>query len=296
MINRKLLYWGVFLVAAGGVLLVAQSDAVSRDVVDGALRLWPLLVIGLGLGLLLRHTRFTVAGGMLAAAMPGLLIGGLVTAAPDLSMDCRLAEPSSYATREGTFAGAASVNLTLSCGDVTVTTAPGSGWRVETGDTTRVAPVIDASAYRLSVVSADPHGRVGFWGGDTFRVALPTTTPLDVSAEVNAGHGTFDLTRATLSRLTMRVNAAAATVRLPDTGVLDASFDVNAAKLTICAPSDLGLRIHEETTLGSANLVGLVRNGNAWESPNYASATHHADLTVSVNVGSVDVNAEGGCK
>jgi hypothetical protein len=48
--------------------------------------------------------------------------------------------------------------------------------------------------------------------------------------------------------------------------------------------------------LGSANYAGLVRNGDVWESPGYSMANHHADVTITANVGSVDINPAGGCQ
>ncbi len=322
MVNRKLMYWGVFLVAAGGVLLVAQSAA-GAQAIEELLRMWPLLVIGLGAGLLLRYSRIarvSLAGGLLAAAMPGLVLGALVAEAPDVrdvSMDCRIANVADYDTREGSFDGPAAVDVKLDCGDVTITTVPGRGWQVQAGDTGGPAPVIEVSADRLSVESSrQTHG---FWssGGDSFRIAIPRETLLDLRSVVNAGHGEYDLvdgrfgtvrldvnagearvdlTGATVARLAMDLNAASATVRLPATGDLEAEFDVNAAALVICTPENLGLRIHEDATLSSSTYNGLIRTGNAWESPDYQSATSHADVTVSANVGSVDVNPVGGCK
>ena len=71
-VNRRFLNWGVFLVAIGGVLVVADLAAVDSATIADALALWPLAIIAIGVGLILRRTRFNVAGGMLAAAIPGL--------------------------------------------------------------------------------------------------------------------------------------------------------------------------------------------------------------------------------
>jgi hypothetical protein len=87
-VNRRFLNWGVFLVAAGGVVLVAQGNSVDSEAVAQALRLWPIAVIALGVGLLLRRTRLGLPAGVLAAAMPGLLLGGLVVAAPQMVPGC----------------------------------------------------------------------------------------------------------------------------------------------------------------------------------------------------------------
>ena len=316
--NRRILYWGIFLVAAGAVMLVAQSDAVSDDVVAQAMRLWPVVLIALGIGLLLRRTRFGLAGGMLAAAMPGLLLGGLVVTAPRIGLDCGIGRPVTSATRQGTFDGQASVDLRLACGDLTVTTVPGTGWLLQAGNTNGRQAAVDVSANRLSIASS---GRQRFFdlarGGDAWQLSLPVANRLDLAAEVDAGRGRFDLAgaqlgdvrlavnagdarvdlgQATLAHLSLRVNAASASLHLPSGSDYGADLSVNAGSLRVCATSDLGLRVHTQTVLASAKLNGLIRSGDSWESPGYATALHHADLAITANVGSVDVNPMGGCQ
>lgn len=318
MVSRKLLYAGVFLVAAGAAMLLVRGEAVDETFVLEALRFWPVLVIGLGVGLVLRGTRFRLAGGMIAAAMPGLLLGGLVMAAPDMTPECRLEDPAAYSTRQGTFERAASVDLRIDCGELSITTTPGTGWRVRTGETSSTAPTVGVSTGRLSVRSAEQRDHLGLpFGSDSVAVSLPTGSALDLSAEVNVGIGRLDLTGTQLGavdlrvnvgeleadltgtqlgRLSVTLNGGEASVRLPATGDFDVQFDVNAAEIEVCAPAGLGLRITQDVVLGSTNYSGLVRNGDAWETPGYSTATHHADVTVSVNVGSVDVTPEGDCK
>jgi hypothetical protein len=320
-VNRRLLNWGVFFIATGGVLLAAQGGALGDDAIVQALRLWPVLVIALGVALLLRRTRFSLAGGMLAAAVPGLLIGGMLVAAPaavaQVGPACNGNGPASVATRGGAFSGAASVDLRLTCGELTVTTGSGRGWTLETGNGTGTAATVDASADRLVVASSTRERGLGFVrGADSWNLTLPTANPLDLATDVSAGRGRLhlagarlgdvrlavnagemsaDLAQATLEHLSVTVNAGSASLRLPaqDFG---ADLAVNAGALRLCAPSDLGLRIRREGVLTAATYPGLVRSGDTWESPGYATANHHADVTISANVASVDVNPMGGCK
>jgi hypothetical protein len=317
-VDRRFLYLGVFLVAMGGVLLIAQSAAITTEDVAQALRLWPVLVIALGIGLLLRRTRFDVQGGMLAAAMPGLLLGGVIVATPEMAIDCDGVDPVTFATRQGTFSGAASVELTLACGEMSVTTAPGSAWQLQTGSTDGAAPVVAVSPDRLTVASSNRERPFGVSrGDDVWRVALPVASTLDLAAEISAGRGRFDLagaqlgdvdlvvnagearvdlTEATVARLSMHVSAARVSLLLPADSDLDADLMVNAGALTVCAAPELGLRIHHDGVLESTTFGGLVRSGDSWESPGYSMANHHADVTVSVNVGSVHINPVGGCR
>ncbi len=87
-VNRGLLYTGIFLVAIGAVLVAADVGAIDTARLTDALRLWPLAVIAIGASLVLRRSRFSLQGGMLAAALPGLILGGAIAVAPTYVPDC----------------------------------------------------------------------------------------------------------------------------------------------------------------------------------------------------------------
>lgn len=319
MINRKALFAGVFLAAAGAVMLVGEGSAAAADVITQALRLWPLAVIAIGLGLLARHTRLGLAGTMVAAAIPGLLLGGVVVAAPtvDMSAICDRTEGAATTSRTGTFDGPATVDLDLACGDLSVTTNAGRDWSVNTLDLPGHRATIIDSGTRLAVSSND--GRRS-WGlgrdGDRWRIALPTDLRFDLDASINAGSGRLDLadarigrlglevnagdaradlTGAAVSRLDVHVNAGSARVILP---AADLTGDVaaSAGSIEICAPSDLGIRATGDAVLGDTTFNGLIRAGDAWETPGYSTSTHQAELSVSASAGSVVINPQGGCK
>jgi hypothetical protein len=322
-IDRRALYAGVFFIAMGGVLLIGQSALVSDADLGAFLRLWPVLLIALGAGLLLRRTRFSIAGGMLAAAIPGLLLGGVVAAAPRADLDwehgwdCTYAGPIPMVERDGTFDGPATVDLDLACGEVAVTMVPGRGWVLGPGNSSDRPAIVEVSGDRLVVASPTGHRPFDFErGSDAWRLELPTGERIDLDAEISGGHGSFDLggaelgrvvlgvnggeivvglDEATLEDLFVSVNAGEAGIELPDAD-FSGDLDVNAGSLAVCAPSDLGLRIRSTGTLASTAFTGLVRVGETWQTPGYDQAIHHADVTVTVNVGSVDLNPKGACK
>jgi len=314
-VSRRTLYLGVFLISFGAVWLLARGQAADAWLTQ-ALGLWPLVVIALGVGLLLRRTRLALLGGIVAAAVPGLLLGGVVVAAPDISMGCGGDGPATYATQTGSFAGAAAVQLRLACGEASVTTAPGSDWEVRVGDGGTV-PTVEATDGRLTVRSAIPTHRFGVpLGSDRWLVSLPTAVPIDLVTEVDAGRAdlvlagahlgraefqvnagalTVDLGGASVDKLTLVVNAGAATLRLPDGSAFSADVRVAAGKVTICVPAGLGLRVSRSGDLGSFDAGPLVRRGAAWESADYATSAHRAEMNITVNVGSVDIVSEGAC-
>lgn len=318
-VNRRFLYWGVFLVAIGGVLVVADLAAVDSATIEHALRLWPLAIIAIGLGLILRRTRFSVAGGMLAAAMPGLLLGGAFAVVPHFSVDCGgRGQPVSYTTTQGTFAGPATVSVNSGCGSVVVNTAAGSAWQLNAGNTANRVPIVNSTAQSLSIDAGAKDGWHLFDAGrDSWDLTLPTSRIDDLSLVVNAGKGNIDLPGAQLGRLDVvtnaaetivdasgaslsglsgAVNAGLLSVHLPSDSDISGSLTVNAGALQVCTPPGLGLRVSHGGVLSGIKVNGLEASGADWQSPDYASAAHRADLNVIVNVGAVEINPIGGCK
>ncbi|HEX7951003.1 MAG TPA: hypothetical protein VF494_11685 [Candidatus Limnocylindrales bacterium] len=318
-VNRRFLYWGVFLVATGGVLVVAELAAVDSGTIADSLRLWPLAIVAIGVGLILRRTRFGVAGGLLAAAVPGLLLGGAFAVAPHFSVDCGAhGTPVSFVTNQGTFDGPATVSVTSRCGTLVVDTATGSGWVLNGGNTDNRAPVVNATSRTLSIDS----GATGGWrffdsGRDSWDLTLPTSRIDDLSLVVNAGRGQIDLAGAQLGRLDLTTNAAETivdvsgasltglsgavnagllSVHLPSGNDVSGSLTVNAGALQVCTPPGLGLRVTRGGVLSGIKVNGLQVSGDTWQSPDYSSATHRADLNVVINVGAVEINPIGGCR
>jgi hypothetical protein len=116
--------------------------------------------------------------------------------------------------------------------------------------------------------------------------------------KVNAGDAHADLSQASTDGLSVEVNAGNASVALPSGSDTDGSITVNAGSVNICTPPDLGLRFNTSQGLAGTNFneAGLVQSGGTWTSPNYGSAAHKADLSISVNLGSATLNPSGGCK
>jgi hypothetical protein len=73
----------VFLLAAGAVTLLVVTGVVDPAAVTSAMIvLWPLAIIAIGLGLVLRRSPAALPAGIVAAMLPGLAFGGSVAAIP----------------------------------------------------------------------------------------------------------------------------------------------------------------------------------------------------------------------
>ena len=67
-IDRNLLNWGVFFIALGGIPLAVDQAWLEPGVARDLGQLWPLILVGIGLGLMLRWTPLAWFGGALVAA------------------------------------------------------------------------------------------------------------------------------------------------------------------------------------------------------------------------------------
>ena len=317
-INRRFLYLGTFLVAIGAVLVVADVTGVDEAAVLDWLRLWPLAVVAIGGGIILRRTRFNLASGVIAAVLPGLVLGGAFAAGPRIA-DCGAHdEPLTVITREGTFDGPSRVDVRTGCGSLVLTTAPGNRWLLNAGNTIEREPTIEATATSLSI----GYGRSERWQGfatgrDAWHLTLPTSHIDDLALVVNAGEGDVDLTGADVGQLDVTTNAGQTTLDLADTSLASMSATVNAGQLSValpssadvtgsivvnagaldvCVPDGVGLRVRRTGDIGSTTYADEDQEAAVWQNPEFDSALHRTDLTVTVNLGSVNINPTGGCK
>ncbi|HYN70235.1 MAG TPA: hypothetical protein VEX41_08495 [Candidatus Eisenbacteria bacterium] len=319
-INRRFLYAGTFLVALGGVLVATDLAAIDTAALTDVLRLWPLAVIVIGLGVVLRRNpQLSLSSGMLAAAVPGLVLGGAFAVAPSFTGDCgNKVEQAITQRQEGSFDGPATISVDGGCGSITITTAPGKAWRLEAGTTLGQAASLRASSRSLSIQSAGGEDLSFFSGGRAFwNVTLPTSQIDDLAVAVSAGTGQVDLPGARIGRLDLTgslsqvtldlsdasveylsgaINLGQLSVQLPAQSDLNGSVVVDGGMLEICSAPGAGLSVVATGSPRELNVEGVELDGSEWQSPDYESAAHKAEILVEVNFGAVEINPIGGCR
>lgn len=78
-IHRDLAGWGLFFVVAGGIPLAVQTGLLPPTVLDRWWSFWPLILVGVGLGLMFTRTSLEILGGLLVSASLGLMAAGILT-------------------------------------------------------------------------------------------------------------------------------------------------------------------------------------------------------------------------
>jgi hypothetical protein len=327
-VNRSLLGWGVFFITMGCVPLAMRAGRVDAALVARAWELWPLLLVGAGLSLILRRTRAAAIGGLVVAVTFGLMAGGMLAgglpAAGGISTCGFGADTGSggtVATQAGSLDLEAQVELALNCGQLSTTAADGTGWTVTATTGDGRPPVITASGTQLTVRSPGESGVTLGTHGSRWDVTLPRQVSLALGLALNAGSARLDLAGMRVPRLDVTVNAGDATIDAVETAdmvsvtatvnagslaislpapssALRGRLSVNAGAIDLCVPDTTGLRIVVKgQALGSNNFVdrGLVRDGDTWTRPGFGTATQRIELDADANLGSITLNPEAGC-
>ncbi len=132
----------------------------------------------------------------------------------------------------------------------------------------------------------------------------------ELQVQVNGGDARLDLSETTVTSIDLAVRAGSATVLLPSGSDLVGDLEASAGTIEICAPPGLGVRVRDadadgdvppddgsigdriftriandiladvEADMAASEFNGLVRVGDAWETPDYSTATHQAELSV----------------
>ena len=320
-IRRGFLDWGIFLIVLGAVPLAVRLGWLDAAAVADAWRLWPLIIVGLGVGLILGRTSLAPLGGVLVAVTFGIVIGAALAVGPRLGIACLApggGVPSGAPVQSGVFTGGAAViDLHVACGELAVSASGPSGWSVDASRWPDGAVDVQGGPASLSARPGNGAGNLFSDRGEArLGVTLPTATTLDLaltvdagtlaadlgeadisslSASLNAADGRIDLADARVGHFSLSVNAADTNLTLPATATRG-SASVNAASLKVCVPLGVGLRVTSSETLASTNFQGgFRRDGDAWESDDWATAGVRSELTLSVNLGSATVR-RGGCE
>jgi hypothetical protein len=315
-VNRGFIFLGLLLVTAGAVALAVQLGYVDRSALAGAWRLWPLVLVAIGLSIILARTGLAILGTIAAALVIGFAVGAVIAVGPG-SFGCGGSGPTQLTERHGTFTGPATVSIHLDCGSLDVSMSERQAWRVSSGSD---APAtIQSNAGSLTVFR--PNGQ--WWNATRqhWDVTLPRQTAAHLEVEANAadtvlnlaggrfedltirpnaGSLRLDLADASVNQLDVTLNAGSASITVGPQAAISGTVKVNAGSVELCTTRSLRLSLNvKENITFSTNLEssGLERVGDTWSTPTAVSGTHpyQVELTIEGNAGSFTLNPEGGC-
>ena len=220
---------GLLLIPLGAIPLLARSGAIDPARLADAWRLWPLILVGIGVAILASRTRFALVGLAVSALTIGT-IGGAAIASGSFWLGavsgCGFGNDTTHELDQaGAFGGSAQVRLELDCGSIDFRAGGDAGWTIHAGYRGD-PPKIEAESNRLSVDTPSGGDRRQDW---TIGVPAAQLGALDMT--VNAATSTVDLGNATMSRLQADANAGDLRVTAGAATIEELDLSMNAGRI-----------------------------------------------------------------
>ena len=314
-IRPGLLFWGIFFLLLGGIPLLVRAGVLDANVLADAWRLWPLLLVALGVSLILGRTSAGLLGTALAAVVLGIAAGGVLASGTNFIGNVGGCGSNAVTDQQledgGTFTGAATASFDLDCGALDLSTKQGSDWSVQ-AKYRGAAPTLDRTDTSLAVSSPDGFGvRRQDW---TVTVPVDQTGEVRIDANassvtgrlagakltdfhlnINAGDARIDASEGTLGRIDVSANAAR--VRLSVGSDTTGSLSANAGSIELCTPPGAALTFQLAEQLTFAHNLddqGLVKSGDVWTRDG-ATGAPTIDLSIRGNAANFTLDPVGGC-
>jgi hypothetical protein len=288
-------YAGATVVAGLGVLfLLGNLGYLTLSVWDLILRLWPLIIVAIGLDLLIGKRRPW-------SAIAGILVGLVVTAGifwlvVNSSFTTSFNAQDINLIRSG--AKAARGTISLPIGKLNLA-AGAEGDTLLTGNlqvnSSELVNKTVSVANGIATFNLEGHGYAGYVplsnrsGQELWTVNLNSQPEYDLTIKVAAGDCTLDLTGIKVTNLSVETAIGKTVLTLPESGSFSGRIQAAIGLTEIWVPRGAPVRIYFERALTSTTQPSdFVVSGHTVSSPAYTGASG-IDLTVSAAIGAINV-------
>ncbi len=304
--RRGSLIGPLILIGLGVIFLLNNLGLVNWDVWQIILRLWPLLLIAIGLDILIGR-RSPLGAVVVLVIVILMLVGGVWLV-------------SSQVTTGGQVLNSEDVNQTLQGATAAeVQIAPGvANLRVSVlqESTANPQPISATTPLVVGTVSTSRNERVtrdfqvtgntahfvlrtqgvpffpfiGPSPNPAWNLKLTPTVPLGLQVSTGVGEAQIDLTGLNITSLDLSTGVGRTVVTMPAHGKFQAHISGGLGEVTVRIPSGMAARIHLSAGLGSSDISGVYqRQGDLYVSPGFEAAADRVDLEVSGGIGRVTV-------
>lgn len=284
----------LILIAIGAAFLLSNMGILSWTA-WGLLRLWPLILVAIGIDLLIgrRSVWGAVVAGIVIAALLG---GGLWLAstgyqAPLGAATKSIQEPLQDAT-------SARIVLRPAVGSLDLTALGGSAGDLVTGELrgqqvgdVRSQSSLSGGTMTFEMATTGTAVFVPTVGIDpVWDLRLSPRLPLSLSVEQGVGEMSLDLRSLQVTDLKVNLGVGQITVLLPASGKYTARIDGAIGDTTVVLPSGLEARITMNAALAGRSVPpGLSQQGNQYVSEGFSTASDRVDLIIGQAIGKVSV-------
>ena len=188
-IDRRLVGFGLFLITIGAVMVAVRQGLLSEEAARQAWTLWPLILVGSGLSIVLAGRPGAATGGLVLAITFGAMLGGVAATGvfPGAGI-CSSGDDdgATFSDGGGDLGPTARVTISQDCGDLTIGTVDGTTWSLSGASRDGRRPEIQRLADRLRITTRDD-GPFDLAGSGDWTVILPRATATELDVKVNGG-------------------------------------------------------------------------------------------------------------
>ena len=290
--------WPVVLIGAGVVFLLNNMGMVGWNVWETLLRLWPLLLIAVGLDILVGR-RFPLGSALLGLVLIVVLVLAVQGALPQTVVASSVSvDRTETISQDVQGAARASVEVRFGAGNLNIDALPeGSPKLIQgTAELSRNEQLNQNRSGTNSTVDYTLESQ-GSWvagpevfadSGKSWDLSLNRDIPLDLQVASGAGRSSIDLTGLNLRRFDLNGGVGQVTVKLPTQGRYAVKIDGGVGQIIIMVPQGLAARVQTDGGLGGVSTQGdFRRDGDTYITGNYNAAENRADVQVNNGVGQI---------
>lgn len=294
IIQRHGLAGPTVLISLGAILILHNFSLLAWDFTDLLLRLWPVLLVALGLDILIG--RKSIWGGVLAVILTLVLLSGVVwyfgSSLLVGQVTSRVVSQPMGESDRATLAfhpamGSLRVGMLVDSTDLV--NGDIYRWKGETileeysEENTKSNYVLNSSG--MSILF--PGTLRQRWGWD---IKVTPDLPLEIITSMGVGEIYLDLQSLQIDELDISMGLGKVIVILPAQGDCLARIEGALGELVIYVPDGMELRIRSETGMANVNLPpGYVAAEGDYFSPAYPEADDRTDLWINQAIGRVIV-------
>jgi len=307
--RRPSLFWPIVIIGAGVALLLSNLGYLPWASWNVLWRLWPLLLVALGIDLLIG--RRSVVGAIVSGVLILALVGGalaLAFFAESIPQLAELAEPVEWQTAHVEHplddVERASVVIDWTSLPGTLGALSDSPNLIEGDIVYRGELIFDVNKRGDGVdVKLDTFFSGPWWDwppdfGDgpdaVWNVELSPKVPLDLNLDAGSGRCDFDLSDLQISGLVIDAGSGSIELNLPSDGSFEARLDGGSGRLDIVLPKGVGARVVLDSGSGAFRpderfelVSGERGDDGVWETENFGTADHTIEMKIDQGSGAI---------
>jgi len=303
-------FWPLVFISAGVMLLLVNLGYLPRQSWAVVWRLWPVLLIALGIDVL--FGRRSVFGAVFGGLLILLLFGGVVAVvffARNIPGLAEITRPPDVHIRHIAYELG---DVERAAVEIDWSSMPGSLGALDDSPNLIEGTIAYRGELIFDVyvdgdqadVDLDSHFSgsgtwpFGYAGRQDHRwdVELSPNVPLDLTLDAGSGSFDFDLSDLQVSDLFLDAGSGAGNLILPPDSTFDARIEGGSGALVITLPDGVGARVVLDSGSGSFDPDGRFRlvdgerdDDSVWETDDYDSDGYVIELTIDQGSGSIRV-------